>query len=116
MTVNTTVAAAFVILLIGISVGWSTNGIYRNSVEHVKSVQLDKIIKLNRELEKNMASTLERRLSEINANVNTIRTIEREIVTRPVYTNVCVDDAGLRLIKKYASGKSDPAEPTDPVP
>lgn len=54
----------------------------------------------------NAAKMLEDRLKELKANERIIHTKEREIIDRPVYRNVCIDDDGLQVIESYATNDS----------
>jgi aspartate/glutamate racemase len=49
------------------------------------------------------AKALEEKLQELKANERVIHTREREIVDRPVYRNICLDDDGLQVIEAYAT-------------
>ncbi len=55
------------------------------------------------EQEFKVAQMLEERLQELRSNERVIHTREREIVDRPVYRNVCIDDDGLQVIEAYAT-------------
>lgn len=58
------------------------------------------------EQEFNAALMLEEKLQELKANEKVIHTRERQIVDRPVYRNVCLDDDGLQVLESYATGSS----------
>lgn len=49
------------------------------------------------------AVAVENKLQELRANERVIHTREREVVDRPVYRNICIDDDGLRIIEAYAT-------------
>lgn len=66
------------------------------------------------ERESLIASTMETKLSELRANEKIIENFHREVVERPVYRNVCIDDDGLSVINQYATGIT--AEPSSTLP
>lgn len=62
-----------------------------------------------------ISSVLEATLNEKRIVYRTIEKRIPQIVERPVYRNVCLDDDGLRLINDALAGSIHPAEPANAV-
>lgn len=77
--------------------------IYKNDSEQLHQLLIQQQIMqtyLSRESE--VAKNVEERLQQLTANETVIERERVQIVERPVYNNVCIDEDGLRLIKQYA--------------
>lgn len=84
--------------------GWLVCTWYEDSKDlAVKNAQ-EAILKAMRQTESEYAKTLEENLARLKANERVIEKFEREVVERPVYRNVCIDDDGLRIIDSYRLG------------
>ena len=93
-------------LLACIALGWTLCGWYEDSKDLAAQNERDEIMQKIRANELVIASHVEKRLQELKANERIIENHTREIVNRPVYRNVCIDDDGLRLINSYALGNT----------
>ena len=93
-------ASATVVAALG---GWYGHSLYVDSqtlaAERAAAIAMQH--SLNREFES--AKVVEDKLQELRANERVIHTREREVVDRPVYRNICLDDDGLFVIKSYAT-------------
>lgn len=65
--------------------------------------------------DESIAKAWEVRLSELRANENTIIREREKIVDRPVYSNVCLDPAGVQLANDAKNGRIT-SKPVDALP
>ena len=91
------------VLLIAFLAGWQING-WRLAAEKAAAEEARQaMIDAFREEEAKSAAVLEKRLKELRANEKVIERERVELVDRPVYSNVCLDDDGLQLINEAVS-------------
>jgi hypothetical protein len=83
--------------------GWQLHSLVVDSETLVAERAAATAMQYSMEREFEAAMIVEAKLNEIRANERTIHTVERQIVDRPVYHNVCIDDDGLQLIKASAT-------------
>ena len=98
---------AFVVSVAGSAIGgWQLHSLVVDSrtlqAERAAAIAMQYVM----EQEFNAAMMLEEKLQELKVNERVIHTRERQIVDRPVYRNVCLDDDGLQVIEAYATGSS----------
>ena len=107
----------FVLLSVG-AIGGYRYSEGRHAVADAKAQELRQaLIDQQRAHEAQVAQTLEAKLSELQANERTIEHERLKIVERPVYRNVCIDDAGVRLIEAARAAKAGAAsEPVTALP
>lgn len=86
--------------------GWTLCSWYEDSKDLAAQNERDEIMTKIRANELVIASHVEKRLQELKANERIIENHTKEIVNRPVYRNVCMDDDGVRLINSYALGNT----------
>lgn len=89
----------------GITSGYVINDWKRDSNELEIKKKLDEFFKEQQDKQLDAAIRLEEKLKELKANERIIHTKEREVIERPVYRNVCIDDDGLSILNQYGSGK-----------
>lgn len=116
MKLSNLLILGLVLLTVGVGSGWKGRAVYQGYTDSVEADRLAELSKLSREFEAAVAGTLERKLAEMKSNVKRIHTIEKQVITRPVYTNVCIDDDGLQLIRAYASGSRNATELIEAMP
>jgi hypothetical protein len=63
-----------------------------------------------------VAETLDAKLAKLRANERIIERHYEKVIENPVYRNVCLDDAGLRLIEAARTGAAPASAPTPNVP
>lgn len=93
-------------LSLSMAAGWTLCSWYEDSKDLAAQNERDEIMTKIRANELVIASHVEKRLQELKANERIIENHTKEIVNRPVYRNVCMDDDGLRLINSYALGNT----------
>lgn len=101
------------LLVISFLAGWKVNG-WRHEAEaalirEAKQAMVDAY----REEEAKAATVLENKLKDLKANEKIIEKERVHLVDRPVYSNICLDDDGVRLIERARTGKTDSSKPTD---
>lgn len=96
---------ASVLFFIGMSSGYLINDWKRDSEDFKIQKKVDKFLEEQRQKQLEASLKLEEKLKELKANERVIHTKEKEIVERPIYRNVCVDDDGLSILNQYGTGK-----------
>jgi len=104
---------AFIIIIISAFLGWQVRGWYQSSVDLAILEASQSNIKKFQKIESNISTTLENKLQDIQNNAKTIYKYTENIIERPVYSNNCIDDAGLQYVNSLFQGNS--AELTDEV-
>lgn len=106
---------AVIALIAGIAGGgWIGRGWYEDSKALAEERGAQAAIDAAMARESKIAKHVQERLSQLQANQRVIdRGVIREI-QKPVYRNVCLPDAGVRLLN--AAAQALPAEPADQMP
>ena len=94
--------------------GWKAHQWYADSKALAEQKALAEAIAAFERREIAIAKTVEEKLERLKANERIIERHRKEVIERPVYRSVCIDDDGLRLLNSYAKG--DTAEPAEKVP
>ena len=89
-----------------ISGGWFSNGWYQDSIRLAEKVAMEKATKVFTDRESEIAVIVTNKLKGLKANERIIERHTKDVVERPVYRNICIDDDGLRILNGYASGDS----------
>ena len=102
-----------VLLSISFYSGWRTNAAFTAEAELAEANAEKQITEEFKKFETSISDKLETRLQELRANE---RVIEREkikvVESNPVVYNVeCLDAAGLQLIERARTGKSNSVKP-----
>lgn len=96
---------ASVLFFIGMSSGYLINDWKRDSEDFKIQKRVDEFLEEQRKKQLEASLKLEEKLKELKANEKIIHTKEKEIIERPIYRNICVDDDGLSILNQYGSGK-----------
>lgn len=109
--------AALIALAIAFGAGWRVKGAFVAERDLAILEAKKELINAYQQQEAGKAKVLEDKLAELRANERVIEREKLKIIDRPVYSNVCLDADGLRLIEAARAGTSgDPAKPADEVP
>lgn len=107
----TYVATGLIALVLGFGSGWKTQGWRWDASEKQRIEQEAK--ERQRQLERAHASSsvFESKRSANETKYRTVTVTVKEIVDRPVYRNICLDDDGLRVINDQISISTNPGKP-----
>ena len=104
-----------VALLVAFAMGWLVNGWRYDSVAFAAAQAAEAVTKKGLDREATISSGLEAQLARLSANKTVVQREKQTIIERPVYSNVCLDADGLRLINAAKNGTLS-AKPADRVP
>lgn len=90
--------------LAGLAVAWMVAGWYRDSLDLVAAKAATSATEAGWKREDAQAGILALELTRLSANERTIIREKVKVVESPVYRNVCLDDAGLRLANAAKNG------------
>lgn len=96
--------AVFVALLVAFGMGWKANGWRHDSVAYGASIAAQAVAQVKSEEQAGISKELEAQLARLSTNKTVIQREKQTIVERPVYSNVCLDPDGLRLINGAKNG------------
>lgn len=86
--------------------GWFINGWYHDSLELVASKAAAGVAEQAASNQFKQAEVLADTLKRLRANERTIYKESVKLVDRPVYSNLCIDADGLRLINAAKNGNT----------
>lgn len=88
--------------------GWQSRSWYEDSKDLAIQKATDKALKIFADKESEVAILVSNKLRELRANERIIEHHTQEIIERPVYSNICIDDDGLFIINNSYAHR-DPA-------
>jgi hypothetical protein len=103
-------------LVFGFTGGWKTNGWRYDAqaaAEHAAAAR-DLVKRVDR-IDEAAAKHEDFKAKEEVRYVERVKVV-RQLVDRPVYRNVCLDDDGVRLLNNAAAGRDNPGQPAPAVP
>lgn len=103
------------LILTCLSFGWVGRGYYEDSQTLREERGAQAAIAAERVRESELSKVLEEKLTALEAKKWVVYRDREKIVERPVYRNVCLDDAGLQLINK-AKRSATTRKHADPMP
>lgn len=101
------------VLVVAFLAGWKVNGWRHDAEAALVKEAKQAMIDAYREEEAKAATILENKLKGLKANEKIIEKERVQLVDRPVYSNICLDIDGVRLIERARTGKTDPGKPAD---
>lgn len=94
------------VVITSLAIGWTLCSWFEDSKDLAAQNERDEIMTKIRANELVIASHVEKRLQELKANERIVENHTKEVINRPVYRNVCLDDDGVRIIDSYALGNT----------
>lgn len=107
--------AAALALLVAFGMGWKASGWRHDSIEYGASIAAKAVADSKASEQAGISKGLEEQLARLSTNKTVIQREKQTIIERPVYSNVCLDADGLRLINGAKNGTL-PAKPAGGVP
>jgi hypothetical protein len=86
--------------------GWFTNGWKEDSIRLAEKTASEKVMRLFASRESDIAIAVTEKLKGLKANERIIERHTQDIIERPVYRSICIDDDGLRQLNSYANGST----------
>ncbi len=86
--------------------GWFTNGWKEDSIRLAEKAASEKVMKLFATRESDIAIAVTDKLKGLKANERIIERHTQDIIERPIYRSICIDDDGLRQLNSYANGST----------
>lgn len=96
--------------------GWTVRGWKEDAARLKEKNAVIAVVDAFHAHEGRVAATLEEKLAQLRANQTIVEKHYAQIVDRPVYRNVCLDDDGLRLIEAARRGEAPASQPAATVP
>lgn len=95
------------VLALAFLAGWKVNGWRYQAELAVAAEARQAMLDAYKEEEAKHATIFEKRLKELRANEKIIEKERVQLVDRPVYSNICLDDAGVQLVERARTGKAN---------
>jgi hypothetical protein len=107
------VIAVLVILAAAFTAGWQVKGAFVAKRDLAINEAKKEFTDMFRQSESNISTMLEDKLKELRANERVIEREKLKVIKSPVYNIECIDDAGLQLIERARTGKTNTEQPAN---